>query len=166
VALCCAAGLGLACTSTSTITGTGTERSDAERFCGEIGLDPAAVVSPPLANIGQLEAMLGNYRKLADLAPVAIEAEFRAVLTSLETANTVVPGDADSLRRVAALAFATEGSAVAVQKWVLANCAIDIGPVATVAAHDRPGPALDDSGTDEPSDGPSDGPSDEPSDAD
>jgi hypothetical protein len=44
----------------------------------------------------------------------------------------VVPGDPESMQRVAARAYATERSAVAVHDWLMANCAVDIGPVATI----------------------------------
>lgn len=125
---------------------------DAERFCGEIGADPAAVVAPSLASDDELDATLDHYRTLADLAPIAIEAEWRDLVLNLETASTVVPGDDDSVQRAVAQAYATERSAVRVRDWLLANCSIDLGPVATLVPHDRVRPALDDPGSDEPGD--------------
>lgn len=106
--------------------------SDAERFCGEIGLDPAAVVAPPLGTEEELELALERYRALAELAPVAIEGEWRVVLLSLETATTVEPSDPESVQRAVAQAYASERSAVAVHAWVMANCGVDLGPVATI----------------------------------
>lgn len=124
-------------------TACGGEQSDAERFCGEIAADPAAVVAPPLATDEELEATLAHYRALADLAPVAIEEEWRALVLNLETASTVVPSDDSSVQRAVAQAYATERSAVEVQQWLLANCSIDLGPVGTVVAHDPAVPAID-----------------------
>lgn len=123
--------------------------SDAERFCGEIAADPAAVVDPELTSLDQLDATLEHYRMLADLAPVAIEDEWRDLVLNLETASTVVPGDDQSMQRVAAQAFATERSAVAVRDWLLANCSIDLGPVATITPQDPVRPAIDDDDRDE-----------------
>lgn len=117
--------------------------SDAERFCGEIAADPTAVVAPPLGTEEELESALAHYRMLAELAPVAIEQEWRALVVNLETVATVVPSDDDSLRRAVAQAYATERSAVEVQRWLLANCSIDLGPVETVVPHDPVVPAVD-----------------------
>lgn len=110
--------------------------SDAERFCGEIGADPASIVSPDLTDEAGLDATLSRYRELADLAPVAIETEWRSLLDSLETASTVVPTDPDSVQRAVTRAYASERSAVDVRNWVAANCGVDLGPVATITPHD------------------------------
>jgi hypothetical protein len=48
----------------------------------------------------------------------------------------VEPDDPESVQRAVAVAFATERSAVAVRNWILANCGVDIGPVATIAPQD------------------------------
>lgn len=120
------------------------DAGDAERFCGEIDADPAAVVAPPIGSDDELDAALAHYRMLADLAPVAIEDEWNDLVVNLETASTVVPGDDESLQRAVARAYATERSAVAVSEWLMANCSIDLGPVATIAPHDRVRPPVDD----------------------
>lgn len=110
--------------------------SDAERFCGEIGADPASIVSPDLTDEAGLENTIARYRDLADLAPVAIEAEWRSLLDSLETASTVVPSDPESVQRAVTRAYASERAAVDVRNWVNANCGVDLGPVATITPHD------------------------------
>lgn len=125
------------------ISACSTGTSDAERFCGEIAADPTAVVAPPLGTEEEFESALAHYRMLAELAPVAIEQEWRALVVNLETVATVVPSDDDSLRRAVAQAYATERSAVEVQRWLLANCSIDLGPVGTVVPHDPVVPAVD-----------------------
>lgn len=129
---------------------------DAERFCGEIDADPAAVVAPPIGTDDELDATMTHYRMLADLAPVAIEEEWRDLVLNVETASTVVPGDDESMQRAVAQAYATEQSAVAVRDWLLTNCSIDLGPVATIAIHDQVTPAIDEPdepvGTSEPAD--------------
>lgn len=134
------------------LTGCSDDGSDAERFCGEIDADPAAVVSPSIATEDELDAVLAHYRMLAGLAPVAIAEEWDALVTNLETASTVVPSDDASVQRAVAQAYATERSAVEVQRWLLANCSIDLGPVATIVDHDPAVPAVDwpDEITDDP----------------
>jgi hypothetical protein len=112
--------------------GSGGSPGDAERFCGEVQANTRALVRPRLRTIADVETLLGLYRDLGDLAPLAIVREWDALILNYETASTVLPNDPESLQRVAARAYATERSAVAVHDWLLANCEVDIGPVATI----------------------------------
>lgn len=115
------------------------ETPDAERFCGEIAADPAAVVAPSLDSAEALSETLGHYRMLDALAPIGIADDWQVLIDTVETATTVVPEDPDSMQRLVAEAFAMERSAVAVHAWVLANCGVDLGPVTTIVPH---GPAV------------------------
>jgi hypothetical protein len=108
----------------------------AQEFCAEVSANVAAIVTPPLANEDDVDATLDLYRELADLAPLSIEEEWRDLLVLVETTSTVAPDDPESVQRAVAVAFATEKSAVAVRNWIVANCGVDIGPVATIAPHD------------------------------
>jgi hypothetical protein len=118
--------------------GGGGSAGDAERFCGEVQANTRALVRPRLRTIADIETLLGLYRDLGDLAPLAVAREWDAIILNYETASTVIPDNPESLQRVAARAYATERSAVAVHDWLLANCKVDIGPVATIVP---PGPA-------------------------
>ena len=69
-------------------------------------------------------------------------------MLNYETASTVDPADPASVQRSLARAYQTEESAVAVHDFLLANCNVDLGPVATIVPHgpvapagDRPGDA-------------------------
>jgi hypothetical protein len=126
---------------------------DAERFCGEIQQDIAAVVSPTLTTEDDLDELLARYRELGDLAPLAVEGHWAVIVRNVETASTVVPTDPASVQRAVAQAYATERSAVAVQRWLLANCGIDIGPVATITPQDPVRPTYDDDVNDSDDDG-------------
>jgi hypothetical protein len=112
--------------------GSGEQSGNAARFCGEVKAHTRAIVRPRMRNAADVEALLALYRDLGDLAPLAIEADWDALTLNYETASTVVPGNPESMQRVAARAYATEQSAVAVHDWLIANCAVDIGPVATI----------------------------------
>jgi len=112
--------------------GGGDTAGDAERFCGEVQANRRAIVRPRLRTVADVDTLLALYRDLGELAPLAIEADWDALVLNYETASTVVPDDKASVQRVAARAYATERSAVAVHDWLLANCAVDIGPVATI----------------------------------
>jgi hypothetical protein len=112
--------------------GDGASAGDAERFCGEVQANTRALVRPRLRTVDDVDTLLGLYRDLATLAPLGVAREWDALILNYETASTVVPNDPESLQRVAARAYATERSAVAVHDWLLANCRVDIGPVATI----------------------------------
>lgn len=111
------------------------EEPDAERFCGEISVDPAAVVAPTLDSVESLNATLEHYRLLADLAPIGISDDWQVLVDTFETATTVVPRDPVSMQRLMAEAYAMERSAVTVHAWVLNNCGVDLGPVTTLVPH-------------------------------
>ena len=71
---------------------------------------------------------------------VVNESAWDALVVNYETASTVDPGDPESLQRVVAQAVRAERSAIAVHDWLLANCDVDLGNVATIGAN-RPPPA-------------------------
>ena len=62
------------------------------------------------------------------------------MILNLETADSVVPDDPESLQAAIRRAYATERSAVAVRDWLLANCNVDLGPIATVVPAAAPPP--------------------------
>jgi hypothetical protein len=118
-----------------TACGSGSGAGDAERFCGEVKANTPAIVKPRLKTVEDIDTLMALYRDLGDLAPLAIDADWDALVLNYETASTVEPTDPESVQRVAARAYATEESAVAVHDWLLTNCAVDLGPVATLVPH-------------------------------
>ena len=107
---------------------------DAERFCGEILANRDELISPTLEYTDDVEPLLDLYRRIGDLAPLAIEPAWDQLTLNYETASPVVPDDADSVQRAVRVAYESEKSAVAVSRWLSANCGVDIGPVATIVA--------------------------------
>ena len=107
-------------------------QSDAERFCGEATTRRDMIVSPPMATSEEVEATLDFYRLMGELAPVAIAEQWNDIVSAMETASTVVPGDPDSEQQVALQAYATERSAYEVAVWLRRNCGVDI-PITTIA---------------------------------
>ena len=113
----------------------GDDGGSAERFCGEIDENKAALTDPPLESSDQIEPVLELYREIAELAPLAIEDEWNQLLEAYETASTVVPEDPQSVQTALAAIYASEGSAAEVERWLQANCAVEIGPVFTIVEH-------------------------------
>ncbi len=112
------------------------EAPSAERFCGEIESNLAALTTPELAFEDDIDPLVELYRDIGRLAPLAIEAEWQQLVTNYETASTVVPDDPDSVQRVVTMAYRSEESAVLVDTWLQDNCALSMGPLSTIVPHD------------------------------
>lgn len=123
--------------SVALLTACGDEgvQSDAERFCGEASARRDMIIAPPMATEAELEATLDFYRLMGELAPLAIAEQWNEIVVAMETAVTVVPGDAESEQRVALQAYATERSAYEVAVWLQGNCGVEI-PITTIAPQD------------------------------
>lgn len=114
--------------------GGGQDGGNAERFCGEIQVNAAQLTRPDLRFEDDVDPFLDLYRRIGDLAPLAIEQEWNQLTAAYETASTVVPGDADSEQVALSAIYSTEKSAAAIDRWLEKNCAVDIGPVFTIVA--------------------------------
>jgi len=107
---------------------------DAERFCGEVEANSEALFTPEIDSANEIEPLLDLYRRIGTFAPLAIEADWDQLVLNYETADTVVPDDEESVQTATAQAYQSEKSAAAVKVWLQKNCAVDIGPVATIVA--------------------------------
>lgn len=110
----------------------------AERFCGEVAANKDALTNPTLTYSNDIQPMLDLYRKIGALAPIAVEADWNQLVSAYETASTVVPGDQASEQVALTAIYSSEKSASAVDRWLRANCAVDIGPVFTIVPHTTP----------------------------
>ena len=108
------------------------QAGDTEEFCARVRADRESIVAPELTDQADIDAHLTIYRQLADVAPLAIDEHWGALLVAYETMSTVDPNDAESEQRALARIYATEPSAIAVRDYVLATCEVDLGPLATV----------------------------------
>jgi len=112
----------------------GGSATNAERFCGEIEAHDDELFTPEIDSPDDIGPLLDLYRDIGRYAPLAIEAEWDQLILNYETASTVVPGDEASVQAATAEAYQSEKSAAAVKGWLIDNCALDIGPVATIVA--------------------------------
>lgn len=108
---------------------------NAERFCGEIAANTETLTNPQLAYSDDIEPLLDLYRDIGDLAPLAVEEDWNQLVSAYETASTVVIGDQESEQEALAAIYSSEESAALVDRWLRTNCAVDIGPVATIVSH-------------------------------
>ena len=117
-------GLGAACGND--------EAPSAERFCGEVAANKDVLTNPQLVAAGDVDALLDLYRDIGDLAPLGVEDDWNQIVSAYETASTVVIGDEESEQAALTAIYSSEQSAAEVEAWLLANCAVDIGPVFTI----------------------------------
>jgi hypothetical protein len=112
------------------------ERSEAA-YCTAVSANLAQLNAPAIATASDVESTLSMYRNITRSAPLAIESEWKRLVTNLETAASVVPTDADSMQRAADMARETEPAAVRVSSYTMQLCQLQIGaavPVTTPAA--------------------------------
>jgi hypothetical protein len=114
------------------VSGCTDDGPSAERFCGEVDANKAALTAPSLAYDDDIAAVLDLYRDIGTVAPLAIEDAWDQLVLNYETASTVVPGDAESVQRAVTMAYQSERSAVEVSEWLAANCNVYLGPLATL----------------------------------
>jgi hypothetical protein len=110
----------------------GDDAPSAERFCGEVAANKQALTNPQLGYVDDIEPLLGLYRSVGALAPLGVQADWDQIVSAYETASTVVIGDQASEQQALTAIYSSEKSAAAVEAWLLANCAVDIGPVFTI----------------------------------
>ncbi|WP_420453206.1 hypothetical protein [Ilumatobacter sp.] len=113
-------------------SGSGGGAGDVERFCEQVTTNRDALREPRLTSSDDIEPFLALYREIGESAPLVIEREWDQLVVNYETASTVVPGDAESEQIVIATALSSEGSAATVNRWLIENCDVDLGPVATI----------------------------------
>jgi hypothetical protein len=108
------------------------EDPSAERFCGEVAANKDALTNPQLLYDDDIDPLLGLYRRIGALAPIGVQSDWDQIISAYETASTVVVGDQESEQQALTAIYSSEKSAAAVEAWLLANCAVDIGPVFTI----------------------------------
>ncbi|MEM8621265.1 MAG: hypothetical protein AAGF73_16220 [Actinomycetota bacterium] len=108
------------------------DSGDAARFCGEVAANSTALTQPNVQTTTDIEALLDLYREVGTFAPLAIEAEWDQLIEAYELASAVIPGDEQSEQAALAAIYSSESAAAAVDQWLVDNCAVDIGPVATI----------------------------------
>lgn len=108
------------------------EAPSAERFCGEVAANKEALTDPQLVYADDVDPLLDLYRSVGELAPLAVAGDWNQIVSAYETASTVVVGDQESEQAALTAAYSIEKSAAAVETWLIANCAVDIGPVFTI----------------------------------
>ena len=114
------------------------ENPSAERFCGEVAANKDALTNPQIIYTDDIDPLLDLYRDIGELAPLGVEDDWDQLVSAYETASTVIIGDQESEQEALTAAYSSEKSAAAIEAWLIANCAVDIGPVFTIVPQGPP----------------------------
>ncbi len=108
-----------------TLGACSTPARTATNFCRQLQHE-LPEIAQPTATPAEVSALVGSYRRLAKVAPLAIEEDWRALTNLVKAAAEVDAADPVSVQAVADLSYATQKSATAASNWVNETCGVDI----------------------------------------
>lgn len=114
----------------------GGRSGDTASFCADVSDNIDYLRFADFQNLDQVQTVIDLYTEIGASAPLAIEADWSALVLSLQTALDTDLDDPAAVEEMYARFYATERSAVTVVDWLRANCGVDFGPVATIVSHD------------------------------
>lgn len=80
----------------------------------------------PAATLSQVSELVGSYKRLLAVAPLAVEEDWAALTDLVKAAAKVDAADPASVQKVADLSYATQMRATNAAGWVLETCGVDI----------------------------------------
>ncbi|TRZ73708.1 MAG: hypothetical protein D4R95_02575 [Actinobacteria bacterium] len=107
------------------IAGCASPERTATNFCRQLALEMPGIAEQP-ATPAMITSTVKRYKRLQEVAPLQVEAEWNALTLLMEKASKIDAADAASVQEVVDLSYATEKSATAASAWVLATCGVDI----------------------------------------
>ncbi len=96
-------------------------------YCDEVRTNLDLLTAPALATGADIEPLLDRYRGIAGLAPATVAPEWAELVTTMETASTVVPGDDASIDRAIDAALAGQPAYTRIQQYTSSVCGLAIG---------------------------------------
>ena len=97
----------------------------ATNFCRQLALEVPAITQPT-ATPAEVSQMLDRYKRLAKVAPLAIEEDWKSLTELLTVASRVNPNDAESVQTVIDMSYSTQKAADTAAKWIRETCGVDI----------------------------------------
>ena len=110
-------------------------------YCAKIAASVGQLNAPSITSSAEIDATLALYRAIEATAPNAIDLEWKAMITNLETASTMNPDDPASRQKVADSARQVQPSADSIIQFTRALCGTQIGPAPTIPPSTVPGSA-------------------------
>ncbi|MEY2885754.1 MAG: hypothetical protein RJB40_609 [Actinomycetota bacterium] len=94
-------------------------------FCRQLAKEMPGISVMP-ATVEEVNAAVGHFTRLQKVAPLEVQQDWDALTELMIAASKVKADDAESVQKVADLAYATEANANAASEWVKATCGVDI----------------------------------------
>jgi hypothetical protein len=104
----------------------GEEGGDTETFCAGVAENLDALRAEP-ASPDDVEVLIDVWRDVGEDAPLAIEPDWDAYVTNLESAWT-----GEDAEEIYTRIYASERAAVNIAGWLDDTCGLDWGPVTTI----------------------------------
>lgn len=114
------------------LTACGSTPKSTTNFCRQLEQEMPAIAELP-ATPEAIDASVERYERLLDVAPLAVEADLRALTDLFRAAADMDASNPDSVQGVVDQAYYSEQSAMNVAEWVLETCGVDISTGLTVA---------------------------------
>lgn len=118
------------------IAACGSTPRTATNFCRQLANEIDGLADLP-ATPDAINKTVERYERLLEVAPLAVEDDWRALTELLRAAGKLDASDEQAVQDVVDQAYASERAAQDAMKWVMTNCGVDISsgnsvtPVAT-----------------------------------
>ena len=107
------------------------ERSEVA-YCTAVGDHLAELNTTSFADAVEVERVLAVWRSVGEVAPIAVEPEWRTVIAAMETTAVVTPGDPESAKQAADVLRRAQPAADRLIDYTFRLCNTVIGPTAPV----------------------------------
>ena len=97
----------------------------ATNFCRQLANEIDGIAELP-ATPDAINELVERYERLLDVAPLAVEDDWRALTELLRAAADLDASNEESVQDVVDQAYANERAAQDAMEWVMTNCGVDI----------------------------------------
>lgn len=94
-------------------------------FCRQLAKEMPGIAVMP-ATVEEVNAAVGHFTRLQKVAPLEVQQDWDVLTELMIAASKVKADDAESVQKVADLAYTSEASSLAASEWVKATCGVDI----------------------------------------
>lgn len=113
------------------VAACGSTPRTATNFCRQLQEEISGMTESPVTP-GAINELVERYERLLEIAPLAVEDDWRALTEMLRLTADMDASDESSIQAVVDEAYATERSAQDAQQWVVTTCGVDISNGAAV----------------------------------
>jgi len=94
-------------------------------FCRQLAKEMPGIAVMP-ATVAEVNAAVGHFTRLQKVAPLEVQQDWDVLTELMIAASKVKAEDAESVQKVADLAYASEANSKSASDWVKATCGVDI----------------------------------------